>query len=203
MHPEQFSNPVGDDGNDTLKHMNEHHRDLAEWALSVIPDISPKKVLDVGCGGGMLISLLSERFTDTRLTGIDISVDAVEFTKRTNAGIIQDGRLDVIRGSVSELPFGDDTFDIVTAFETYFFWPDLENDIKEVFRVTKDNGLFIIVSETYPHPKFTERNERIIKEYRMNILENRKMAELLENAGFIVETAEVEDNNWIAFIGRK
>jgi len=203
MEYEQFSNPSGNEGKKTLEHMNDHHRSLAEWALSVLPDISPKSILDVGCGGGMLISLLSELFPDSKLTGVDISDDAVEFTKDTNKGLLCSKRLSVIQASVSKLPFDDNSFDLVTAFETYFFWPDLGNDIKELYRTLKDNGTVMIVSETYPHPKFNERNVQLIKDYGMNILENNKMAELMEDAGFSVEIVEVEDNNWIAFLGKK
>ena len=203
MQYEQFSNPSGDDGKKTLEHMNEHHRSLAEWAIDLLTDVSGKKILDVGCGGGMLISLLSERFPDSKLTGIDISDDAVDFTKETNSALVKTRRLNVVQGSVSELPFNDRSFDLITAFETYFFWPDLGNDIKEVYRTVKNNGTFVIVSETYPHPKFNERNAQLIKDYGMNILENNDMAELMEDAGFAVEIVEAEDNNWVAFIGKK
>jgi Methylase involved in ubiquinone/menaquinone biosynthesis len=203
MQHEQFSNPSGDEGKRTLEHMNEHHRGLAEWALSVLPDIQAKRILDVGCGGGMLISLLSELFPDSRIVGIDISEDAVGFTKEMNHRLMKEGRLDVVLGSVSELPFKDSDFDLVTAFETYFFWPDLCNDIKELYRVMKDNGTVLIVSETYPHPKFNDRNVQLIKDYGMNILGNNELAELMEDAGFTVEIIEIEDNNWIAFLGTK
>jgi len=202
MHYEQFSNPSGDDGKRTLEQMNDHHRSLAEWAVDLLTDVTGKRILDVGCGGGMLISLLSELFRNSRLTGIDISEDAVEFTKETNLGLIENGRLNVVQGSVSELPFGSE-FDLVTAFETYFFWPDLGNDIKELYRVLKDDGTAMIVSETYPHPKFNERNAQLIRDYKMNILSNNEVAELMEDAGFTVEIIEAEDNNWVAFIGKK
>jgi len=202
MQYEQFSNPSGDDGKRTLEHMNDHHRSLAEWAIGLLADVSGS-ILDVGCGGGMLISLLSERFPNSNLTGIDISGDAVEFTKETNRKLVKGGRLNVLQGSVSDLPFKDSKFDLVTAFETYFFWPDLGNDIKELYRVLNTDGVVMIVSETYPHPKFNERNVQLIKDYGMNILGNREMAELMEDAGFAVEIIEVEENNWVAFIGMK
>ena len=198
----QYSRPDGELGRDTLRKMNEHHRDLVEWAVSVLPDITPGLILDIGCGGGMPISILAERF-GSDIRGIDISGESVEMTSEYNAELVSSGRLSVSLDSVSNVPFADGTFDLVTAFETYFFWPDLANDIIEAGRVTAEGGHILVVSETYPHPDFDERNREMINTYGMNIVTNREMAEMLEDAGFVVETAEVVENNWVAFIGRK
>ena len=198
----QFREPLGESGRKTLEQMNEHHRDLAEWALSVIPKICPKKILDIGCGGGMAISLLAKKF-NSHMYGIDISDESVRMTSEYNTELIRTGTLSVSKDSVSEMPFENGSFDLVTAIETYFFWPSLANDILEVGRVISVNGYVLIVSEVYPHPDFDERNGKMIETYGMNIVSNRKMAEMLENAGFEVETIEVEKNNWVAFLGRK
>lgn len=199
----QFSMPVGDEGRDVLRDMNEHHRGLMEWALTVIPEIQAKRILDIGCGGGMLISLLASQYPDSEIDGIDISADAVDVASSLNSNLIENGRCRISVASVSDLPFDDGTFDLITAFETYFFWPDLGNDIMEASRTMAAGGVLVIVSETYHHPDFRERNDRLIEEYGMNILRNEELAELMENAGMIVETVEIEDLNWIAFIGRK
>ena len=198
----QFREPLGESGRKTLEQMNEHHRDLAEWALSVIPDICPKKILDIGCGGGMAISLLAEKF-NSRMYGIDISDESVRMTSEYNAELVKTGTLSVSKDSVSEMPFENGSFDLVTAIETYFFWPNLSKDILEVGRVVSVNGYVLIVSEVYPHPDFNERNGKMIEAYGMNVVSNHKMAEMLEDAGFEVETIEVEKNNWVAFLGRK
>ena len=198
----QFREPLGESGRKTLEHMNEHHRDLAEWAFSIIPEISPKKILDIGCGGGMAISLLAKKF-NSKMCGIDISDESVRMTEEYNAELIRSGRLSVSKDSVSEMPFRNGTFGLVTAIETYFFWPDLANDLLEVGRVVTEGGYVLIVSEVYPHPDFNERNKGMIASYGMNIVSNREMAEMLEDAGFEVETIEVEKNNWVAFLGRK
>ena len=42
--------------------------------------------------------------------------------------------------SVSDLPFSDNSFDIVTAIETYYFWPDKLKNLKEIYRVLKKDG---------------------------------------------------------------
>ena len=45
------------------------------------------------------------------------------------------------------MPFDDNTFDNITAVETYYFWPDKENDVKEVFRVLKQGGTVMLLFE--------------------------------------------------------
>lgn len=199
--PEQFGRPHGEGGRKALEHMNVHHRELAEWALSVLPDMDPKEMLDIGCGGGMLISLLGKLYGG-RIRGVDISEDAVAVASEVNRDLMDSGRCSVSLASVSDLPFGDGAFDLVTAFETYFFWPDLRNDVAEAVRVLGPGGVLLIVSEIYPHPDFRERNARLIREYGMNVVENERLAEMMEDAGLQVEIAEMEGLNWVAFIGR-
>lgn len=198
--PKQFGRPTGEDGKRVLENMNIHHRELAEWALSVLPEMDPMAILDIGCGGGMLISLMGKRYGGT-IRGVDISEDAVELASSINSDLIESGRCSISKASVSSLPFKDGTFDLVTAFETYFFWPELKEDIKEAARTVGPGGILLIVSETYPHPDFKERNDRIITEYGLNIRENREIAEMMEDAGLQVEIVEIEENNWVAFIG--
>lgn len=203
LDPKQFSRPTGKDGRNVLEDMNVHHRPLAEWALSVLPDIDPKTILDIGCGGGMLISILGQMYPKSKINGVDISDESITLAKEVNADIISKGKCEITLASVSDLPFNDGTFDLVTAFETYFFWPDLENDIEEASRTVRSGGHMLIVSETYPHPDFDERNAKLIVDYGLNILDNRDMAELLERNGFVVEIAEIEKSNWVAFLGKK
>lgn len=51
----------------------------------------------------------------------------------------------MIQGDVRELPFGDGSFDQVTAFETVYFWPDLENAFRQVLRCCGPVGAFLSV----------------------------------------------------------
>ena len=68
-----FKRPEGKEGRALLKDMNEHHRKLSEWALSVLPPMRCSKILDIGCGGGMLISLLARKYEKASIYGVDIS----------------------------------------------------------------------------------------------------------------------------------
>jgi len=201
--PCQFRKPEGDEGRSALEDMNEHHRPLTEWALSKLPSFECRKILDIGCGGGMLISLLSKMFSKAEIFGVDISEESVNTTKRTNASLVNEGRCHVSLDPVSDLPFAAGTFDLVTAFETYFFWPDLDNDLRKAAATVADGGHMIIVSETYPHPLFKERNDKIVKDYKLNLKENQQMKEMMEKCGLTVDVFEIEEKNWVAFIGKK
>ena len=121
--------PEGELGDKLLDRMNVSHLDISK------DDV----ILDIGCGGGVNV----ERFlqmTDNKVYGLDYSEIAVEKSAKLNQEAIDDGRCEIIQGSVSQLPFEDNTFDIVTGFETVYFWPDFVNDSKEVRRVLKDDG---------------------------------------------------------------
>ncbi|MCL2786229.1 MAG: class I SAM-dependent methyltransferase [Methanomassiliicoccaceae archaeon] len=201
--PVQFRNPVGDEGRSLLEDMNEHHRPLTEWALSKIPDGRRERILDIGCGGGMLISLLSAMHRDAEIYGIDISEESVAMTRKVNAELVDSGRCRVSLDSVSELPFEEGSFDLVTAFETYFFWPDLDDDIVKAAAMVADGGCFVIVSETYPHPMFKERNDEIIRSYGLDLRENDEMTAMLKDCGLSVTVHEIEERNWVVFVGTR
>ena len=76
------------------------------------------------------------------MQGIDYSAVSVEKARKVNAGAIAAGRCTVQQASVAELPFEAEQFDVVTAFETVYFWPDLAQNFREVYRVLKPGGTF-------------------------------------------------------------
>ena len=126
--------------------MNAGHGDSYRWGLDHIA-IEPDSVaLDVGCGGGKGVNLLATRVSTGKVYGIDHSLDMVKLSRRVNGSLIQRGRVEIDHGSVSSLPYSDDMFDFVTAFETIEFWPDLSADLTEVKRVLKPSGVLLIVN---------------------------------------------------------
>jgi len=199
----QFKNPHGEEGRILLEDMNDHHRSLSEWALSNLPAFCCSNILDIGCGGGMLISLLAERFPNASICGVDISDESVRLTKETNNDLVKKGKCTITKNSVSELPFKNHSFDLVTAFETYFFWPNISEDIKEATRVVSPGGYIIIVSEAYPHPNFDEQNAEYTRLYGLKLLKNEELEALIRKCGFDVTVVEIEEKNWIAFIGKR
>lgn len=138
--------PQGKLGNFQLKSMNKEHTPVSLWGLKHLNIKSDDVILDVGCGGGINIKRMAQ--DAKKVYGIDYSIESVNLSKEVNEKLIDEGKVEIMKGNVKDLPFEDNTFDIVTAFETVYFWPDIEKCFKEVKRVLKPGGIFLIGMET-------------------------------------------------------
>jgi len=124
---------------------------MANWALKSVTIGHYDQILDIGCGGGANIARLLQRTLRGTVTGIDFSSVSVQKSTKVNAKAIQEGRCKVLEGNVANLPFDEGSFDTVTAFETIYFWPDIERCFNEVKKVLKPGGQFVIVNESDGH----------------------------------------------------
>lgn len=138
--------PKGRMGRAMLKFMNLCHAPLTNWGLKLVNIQNGWTMLDIGCGGGATLRRLLKRSEGARVYGIDISEESVEKAKKVNAKVL-DKQVFVSQGSVEKLPYEDGKFDLVTAVETVYFWPNLPNCMKEVNRVLKKGGKFAIMVE--------------------------------------------------------
>jgi ubiquinone/menaquinone biosynthesis C-methylase UbiE len=129
--------------------MNASHSKITDWGLAHISVEKNHTILDIGCGGGRTISKLAAIATEGRVYGVDYSEESVAATRRTNARWIEASRVEIRQASASQLPFPNNTFDLITAVETHYFWPDLPANMHEVFRVLKPGGPFIVIAEVY------------------------------------------------------
>jgi len=203
---DQCRKPTGWRGRFILWKMNREHSNLTDWGLSHVSIEKSDTILDIGCGGGRTVSKLAARAAQGKVYGIDYSPDSVAASRRKNAREIAAGRVDIQQGSVSQLPFSDGTFDLVTAVETHFFWPDLPSDMREVFRVLKPGGSFIVIVEVYKGAN--RMMERLAEKHApiamMNLLSADEHRELFAKTGYAeIQVIEKRDREWLCGVGRK
>jgi ubiquinone/menaquinone biosynthesis C-methylase UbiE len=128
----------------------------------------------------------------------------VQLARKTNEKFIENGHVEILHGSVSSLPFTDGVFNFVTAFEAYYFWPNLIADLKEINRVLKPGGTLLIANEVYKHEKFEKRNLKWTRWGDMMLHSPEEYRDFLTEAGYMaIEIDDVPEKNWIAAIAKK
>lgn len=200
--------PSGWLGRFVLRLMNARHSKVTDWGLSHIVVNRSDTILDVGCGGGRTISKLAAQAIEGKVYGVDFSKESVAVSKKTNAHWIKLNRVEIQLASVSQLPFPNDTFDLVTAVETHFWWPDLPGDLRETFRVLKPGGSLLLIAEIYRNAGST--SAKLAEKHLANpgsgfkLLTPEEHRDLLLNAGFSQIQIFVEPGKgWISVLGRK
>ena len=157
------------------------HVKLADWSMSIYQG-NPEAILDVGCGGGRNLSAFLKRYPDAHGTGVDYAPLSVRKTKSLNRAAISAGRCQVVEGNAMSLPFPDNAFDLVTAYETVYFWTTLEEGFREVYRVLRPGGTFMVVNELDGRNGTGEQYVKIIK--RMRTYTGEDLEAALKYAGF-------------------
>ncbi len=138
-----FGMPEGLPGTLLLKCMNLSHRPVSHWGMNHIAWREDMHVLDIGCGGGINVRQMLKRCPRGEVTGIDISVTSVKKSQQMNDRELG-RRCDILLSSVEQLPFSAKVFDVVTAFETTYFWPDVDRGLRECCRVLKTGGRMMV-----------------------------------------------------------
>ena len=196
--------PVGELGHQILERMNRSHETMAVWGVSHFDVAEDDLILDIGCGGGRNIERFAAEIKSGKVVGIDYSDVSVEKSIKLNREAIDEGKAEVIQGSVSEMPFDDCTCDIVTGFETIYFWPDFINDLKEVNRVLKKDGLVFFCNEAVYREGEMEKYDDLVELLDMKIYSEDVLKESLEKTGFKDFKAYVNnENDWICITARK
>ncbi|MBU3161154.1 class I SAM-dependent methyltransferase [Clostridium frigoris] len=200
----QCKKPTGEIGKIIAEDMNIAHFELTNWGFEKINIKKNDVILDIGCGGGRTVNRMALMATEGKTFGIDYSTDCVKWSKDYNEKLIKEGSVEILHASVEKIPFKNDKFDIISAVETIYFWPNLVESFKEVKRVLKPSGKLIIICEMYSSERFKERNDEFVAISDMEIHTPEELKVILEKAGYNnIKIDLVEDKNWLCCVCEK
>ncbi|MGO9388521.1 MAG: class I SAM-dependent methyltransferase [Methanobacterium sp.] len=173
-----------------------HSRELYDNILHKLSQFSFNKLLDVGCGTGNLLSLITKKY-EIQLSGVDLSPNMLNIANE-KLGEKADLRL----GDSENLPFKDESFDMVTCTDSFHHYPHPENVLAEIKRVLNPKGTLLIADPWAPTPfrQLVNMYMRLFsKGGNVKLYSKNDIHKLLNNSGFKnIKWEPIKDKN--AFI---
>jgi ubiquinone/menaquinone biosynthesis C-methylase UbiE len=161
------------------KIMNRVNKAIINSTIEVLQIEPGLQILEIGFGGGTALSQIAARLQTGAVCGVDISPDLVHKAERKFRKEIAEGRVRILSGDVSQLPFSNHAFDRVFTINTIYFWPDPRQGMSEILRVLRNEGRAIVSLRS----KETMQNYAVTK-YDFQLYLPEDAAALMRRAGF-------------------
>jgi ubiquinone/menaquinone biosynthesis C-methylase UbiE len=176
--------------------MERHHLDITEKTIQRM-DLHPgQRVLDLGCGSGWATRSLARTVSDPtpgsgQVVGVDISDEMVRQARDESKDL---GNLTFVVGSAAKIPWEASFFDKVLSVESFYYYPDQDRALDELFRVMAPRGrLFILINLYKDNPYSLQWVPKL--RVPVHIRSAQEYIELLQKHGFEnVEDAQIPDD---------
>ena len=199
---DNFRHPKGFLGALLARLMNVGHGPMTDQTLQRLGIQKGDVVLDIGCGGGEAVARMAA--AGAIAYGIDLSPTSVQVARAKNRAAVAEGRVRIEQANVDALPFGENMFDLVTAFETVYFWDNIQTNFSHILLTLKPGGRFAVVLEAYRENGETKNFPAIFSSLKLNLYSVEDLRGFAETAGF-TETSSFKGgkSNWLCFCCRK
>ncbi|MFE3451046.1 class I SAM-dependent methyltransferase [Nonomuraea sp. NPDC059194] len=118
------------------------------WAVDTLGVAGDDRLLEIGCGPGVAISMVCDRLTTGRITAIDRSAVAVERARARNTAHVASGRAAVLQTSLEAARFDGERFDKVFAVNVNLFWTrDPAAELALIARLLDRDGELLLFYE--------------------------------------------------------
>ena len=134
--------------------------------VKIVKESNPDTILDIATGTGDLAINLAKT-NATKIVGLDISSGMLEIGKEKIKKKALESKIEMILGDSENMPFEDSSFDAITVAFGVRNFETLENGLKEIYRVLKPNGVFVILETSIPSKSFYKLGYKF---YTKNIL---------------------------------
>lgn len=131
--------------------MQNHHLDITEKTLRHMSLRPGERVLDLGCGSGWATRLLARLVADGpegfgQVVGVDISDEMI---RQARAASKEFENVMYVWGSATQIPWEENFFDKVLSVESFYYYPDQDRALAELFRVMAPKGRMFILINLY------------------------------------------------------
>jgi SAM-dependent methyltransferase len=166
-------------------------------AFHTIPDLPEQpRILDIGCGSGMQTLMLARLCPDAVITASDIHQPFLDDVNERAKKAGLDGRITTVRASMDDLPFPDDSFDLIWA-EGSVFIMGFRQALSQWMRLLTPEG-YVALSDLvwFTHTPTQECRDFFAKEYPAMVHEDEAQGMILEAGYRILDTLRLPDAAW-------
>lgn len=174
----QLRQPSGPTGRMVGPLLDQLNRPINRSAVRRLQLDGAESVLEVGFGRGVALDLILDR-TDGTVAGIETSSAMLARGRRRFRREIERGRLELMSGGDSEIPYADERFDRVLSTHTIYFWPDPAHGLREIHRVLAPRGRVVLATEC---PE--DLGRRSYARHGFRIFRDQELEDLLSGAGY-------------------
>lgn len=166
------------------------HKEKLKTVLNLIEN-NPKSILDVGCASGWFLSEINKKFPKSKCTGIDIYNNVINF------GIKKYKSLHLICADAHQLPFKNNSFELVICTEVLEHVVNPKIILKEIERVLAPNGAAIIEMDSgnllFHLVWYWWNNIRssVWKDAHIHYFNTKKLQKMLVNNGFSIKKKKI------------
>ncbi|MEO1396791.1 MAG: methyltransferase domain-containing protein [Cyanobacteria bacterium J06634_5] len=140
----QLRNPFGTNAAEIGKRMARSNAHIIAVCVEQLQIENNDIVLEIGPGSGGHISSVVEAARDVRYVGIDWSAAMVDAAKRNNQHLVERGTAACYQGNAAAMEFDVCSFDKAFSVNTIYFWENPRQQLKEIRRVLKSNGILCL-----------------------------------------------------------
>ncbi len=165
------------------------HRATLALAADIVHQ--PVSVLDVGCGTGKLLRRAYRYWPEAQLIGVDPAIGMIEMAKR----LTPYATFSTIMAE--SLPLDDASIDLALSTISFHHWQDQATGIREIARVLRPGGYFILVDASFP--------DWLVRVFRLKRFHSpTQLRALFIQAGFHIQTQQtLAWRRWLATVGKK
>lgn len=146
------------------------HKYWRKEMLQLAKKLTPNIVLDIATGTGDLAILLSKKIPNLKIWGLDLSKNMLQLAKKKAAKLVLENKLQFLQGDCEKIPFEAKKFDLITIAFGIRNFENIEDSLREIYRVLKSKGTLIILEFSQPKSPLIRFIYKIYSKYILSNL---------------------------------